>query len=469
MNALCPNASLEILQGDVIEQLKTLPDASVHCVVTSPPYYGLRDYKVPPSIWGGNPQCQHDWQGAPPRRLRKIGDVKNPESKQATNRSSIHDLRGTDFCGRCGAWRGCLGFEPTPELFVRHLVAVFREVRRVLHPSGTVWLNLGDSFAGGKGRSGQADSEIQAARAERGESINRAHHQIGGKKQTRPTDDRAMLRASGLKPKDLIGIPWRVAFALQADGWWLRSEIIWAKGISCCAEYSGSCMPESVTDRPTKGHEYVFLLTKKANYFYDAQAVREDANYDGRKDTYFKGGRKHSNGYAPTDNPNTMSLVGHERWKFNEEGDRVRNLRSVWAINPEPFYGAHFATFPTKLVKICVLAGTSAKGCCPLCRAPWARVTGNPRRVLSGGYGSKTADEVGLSPTGWKATCKCQANKNGSAETMPCVVLDPFGGSGTTGQVALELGRSAVLIELNGEYVKLARQRCAVTGGLALA
>jgi site-specific DNA-methyltransferase (adenine-specific) len=340
---------LTVYQGDCREVMRQMEPESVHCVVTSPPYWGLRDYGT--ASWvGGDEGCDH------------VGSVMRTAppgtAKQASNFGASSVSSGD--C-RCGAIRqdSQLGLEPTPEEFVANMVDVFREVRRVLRKDGTCWVNLGDSYAasGGDDRNGSSDGAVG-----RGDRPNER-------------------RRAGLKPKDLVGIPWRVAFALQADGWYLRSDIIWAKP---------NPMPESVTDRPTKSHEYLFLLTKSARYYYDADAVREAAEY----------------GYSPT--PMMFDGIGDaasqpER-KFGavqQGGGGSRNLRTVWNIATQPYPGAHFATFPSKLVEPCVKAGSPAGG----------------------------------------------------------VVLDPFAGSGTVGMVAQSLSRRAVLIDLNGEYLVQAMSR----------
>ena len=264
-----------IHHGDVRNVLPTLDAESVQCVVTSPPYWGLRDY-------------------------------------------------GMD---------GQIGLEPTPEEYVTTMVEVFREVKRVLRDDGTVWLNLGDSYCGTGSKGAYTDPKHPEGRNGQVVAVN--------------------AKIEGLKPKDLVGIPWRVAFALQTDGWYLRSDIVWAKGVSFCPEYSGSVMPEPVTDRPTKSHEYLFLLTKSARYFYDADAVREftqDApvSWESRKQKGepMRRGLKRDGSFA---DPHLGSHANR------------RNLRSVWTINPQPYREAHFATFPTTLVEPCVKAG-SKKG-----------------------------------------------------------------------------------------------------------
>lgn len=364
-----------ILVGDVRERLAEMPAESVHAVVTSPPYWGLRDY-------------------------------------------------GTD---------GQLGLEETLAEYLANQVAVFAEVRRVLRKDGTLWLNMGDSYEGSQSSGGDSDKQDSNAgsRHDKGRGV------------------------SGLKAKDLIGQPWRLAFALQDDGWWLRSDIIWAKP---------NPMPESVTDRPTKSHEYVFLLTKSPTYFYDADAVREPAEY-GRRDqsgemrSVAQDGRRRTTGTTSGGDP-----------------PAGRNLRDVWTIVTQPYPEAHFATYPEELVKRCVLAGTSARGCCAECGAPWTRETERADRSEApsqGNYdlpqgvagslnknGQKFEEWRRANPdktTGWAPTC------DHAAAVEPCTVLDPYAGSGTTIAVAQQLGRRGIGIELSAEYAELARRRIAAS------
>jgi len=344
-----------------------------------------------------------------------------------------------------------LGLEKTPQEYVAKMVEVFREVRRVLRDDGTLWLNLGDSYAGSmNGSNDYRDKES---------SISRNNEKYKGQKPGRP---------AGLKAKDLCGIPWRLAFALQADGWWLRQDIIWHKPAP---------MPESVTDRCTKSHEYIFLLTKSAKYFYDAVAIQEEAAYDGRKDEMMKGSQKYENGYVPNQSAQTIAARGHARWNKNEEGLRVRNKRSVWSMNSQPYMGAHFATFPEELPLTCIKAGTSEKGRCPDCGAPWERIMDKGMTERDGktktAYDKKKSTAGRLAQLrqaarergeeyqnnaktmGWRATCKC--GDLGGA--VPCLVLDPFSGAGTTCMVAKKLNRRYIGIELNPEYVVMAERR----------
>jgi DNA modification methylase len=314
--------AIQIMIGNAIDKLAGLPDESVHCVVTSPPYWGLRDYGV----------------------------------------------------------SGQIGLEPDFRDYIATMVAVFREVRRVLRTDGTLWLNLGDSYASGEIGRHDALGAVGGNAGITYKSLGTA--QNGARQQIRLN--------TGLKPKDLCGIPWRVAFALQEDGWWLRSDIIWSKP---------NPMPESVTDRPTKAHEYLFLLTKAERYYYDAEAIAEPLAVTAHSPGNLATGRIGTNG--------KMDNCVHQ-------SDRIwglsgyRNKRSVWTVATAPYTEAHFATFPPALIEPCIKAG------CP-----------------EGG-----------------------------------IVLDPFGGAGTTGLVADRLGRNAILIELNPGYAEMARRRITADGPL---
>ena len=299
-----------------------LPDGSAQTCVTSPPYFGLRDYGLTPSAWGGDNTCTHEWGDLIPQNSRHRYTAENSGKASVIAAASGFPIARGSFCQRCEAWFGCLGLEPTPELYVAHIVEVFREVRRCLRDDGTLWLNLGDSFAANRTR--------QVASTKGGAKHGKAQGTSG-----------SMHVPEGLKPKDLIGIPWRVAFALQADGWYLRSDIIWHKP---------NVMPESVRDRPTKAHEYVFLLSKSAKYFYDAVAVKEPAVSTHASGNGFKRGARLS--YSDDAGPR-----GNEKqWQPTEK----RSRRSVWSINTKPFKEAHFAVMPEALVDVCVLAGSKS-------------------------------------------------------------------------------------------------------------
>jgi len=336
--------------GDALAVLRSMPDESIHCVVTSPPYWGLRDYGV----------------------------------------------------------EGQLGLEKTPAEYVDKISAIFKEVHRVLRSDGTLWLNLGDCYATGAGNVG---------------------NRPGGGKQGEqwgvrgPMTQPNRMPIEGLKSKDMVGIPWRVAFRLQDDGWYLRSDCIWSKT---------NPMPSSVRDRPSTSHEYIFLLSKSEKYFYDAEAVKE-----------------------PT-----------------------RPLRTIWTFATQPYKEAHFATYPEKLVRPCILAGTSGHGCCGVCARPYERTiaveysnvgnrtTNGPRSKEQrhkefGGAGYDTRFERVSHTTGWRKTCTCVDTLFSTIAPIPATVLDPFSGSGTTGVVAKKLGRDFIGIELSAEYSALAEARIA--------
>ena len=346
--------TVEILQGDCRAVLKSLPEKKFNTCITSPPYWGLRDYQTGQWV-GGDPDCPH-------MRTTKIGKT----TKTITGHKAMHDQNNVvgdaiykSVCPKCGATREDLqlGLEETPEEYVNNLVEIFRDVWRVLKDDGTVWLNLGDSYSGsGKGSS---------------KSLNKEHHHLEEK--------HSKIVPQGLKQKDLVGIPWRVAFALQADGWYLRQDIIWHKP---------NPMPESVKDRCTKAHEYIFLLSKNKSYYYDNEAIKQEVKQDwGTRDR--SEGKYHNEGTGL--NPHSGLEKSYEK----------KNRRSVWSVSPKPFKEAHFAVYPTELIEPCILAG------CP-----------------EGGY-----------------------------------VLDPFGGSGTTGLVADRHRRNATLIELNPDYMEIAKDR----------
>lgn len=323
-----------IFNGDCREVLKSLPDNSVQCCVTSPPYWGLRDYGT--ADWeGGDPECEHS--------ISMPTKWNDPKRGTQVLRPEVANRGGdASTCHNCGATRidQQIGLEQSPDEFVAEMVAVFREVRRVLKDDGTLWLNLGDSYAGNNSRASNG------GRAGFGTPRETVTNRI----------------ADGLKPKDLVGIPWRVALALQADGWYLRQDIIWHKP---------NPMPESVKDRCTKAHEYIFLLSKSQHYYFDSEAIKE---------------------------PSVKSLEG--RSSAGDIGE-FKNKRSVWTVPTRPYKGAHFASFPPDLIQPCIVAGAPKGG----------------------------------------------------------VVLDPFGGSGTTVAVSILNDREGLAIELNSEYIPLMERR----------
>ena len=356
----------EIIHGNVLDPQtwETIPAGSVHCVVTSPPYWGLRDYGV----------------------------------------------------------EGQIGLEKTPEEYVERMVEVFRHVWRVLRDDGTLWLNLGSSYAGSN-------------------------------------------PPKGWKQKDEIDTPGLVCEALRRDGWYRRQTIIWAKP---------NPMPESVKDRCTKAHEYLFLLTKNPKYFCDMEAVKEPNSEKSGKwgkmvpTKTAKAQGKHGSTSALTGSLSKADCVE----KYYTNG---RNKRSVWTVTTKPYKEAHFATFPPKLIEPCILAGTSEKGCCPECGKPWVRIVEKGENTGADGPrddSDKTlrhdalrhSGRIGETPhitTGWEAGCECTMRPQGKlkASPVPCIVFDPFMGSGTTGFVAVENGRDYFGIELNPEYIGMIKKR----------
>jgi len=314
-----------ILIGDARKRLAELPSGSVRTCITSPPYFGLRDYGT--ASWdGGDPECPHT--GKPMATKANIN--RNTGGNDVKNATALEFFRERcERCERCGAMRvdSQMGLEETPEAYVEEMVLLFREVWRVLADDGTLWLNLGDSYFPHNGSRGN--------KTPAGDSLR------GRDNEYQPAPK---INAEGLKGKDLIGIPWRVAFALQADGWYLRSDIIWAKP---------NPMPESVTDRCTKSHEYVFLLSKSPRYYYDHKAIKEHALHPNIK---------HKSNKKPEGA--SVAYIGNPPTNLGRAGtsdDGLRNKRDVWTIAIKPFRGAHFAVMPEALVEPCVLAG-SAEG-----------------------------------------------------------------------------------------------------------
>lgn len=388
--------SYTLRTGDALSVLRTMPESSVHCCVTSPPYWRMRDYQVD----------------------------------------------------------GQYGLEPTIEAYLAKQLEVFRAVRRVLHPDGTLWVNMGDRYSSG-GRGGHAgDVAPRAAHYSRKNGI------IGANTWQSPPP--------GYKDKELLGLPWRLALALQADGWWLRSDCIW---------YKPNAKPESVKDRPGSAHEHVFLLAKSESYFYDWWAVREAASESERNRRarqsentvrHYKLKRADSS-FAPNVNPPSVNGCFRStvaRQKIALTG--MRNLRSVWSIATQGFKAAHFATFPIKLAERCILAGSSEYGCCTWCGTPWRRefkrsVTtchSNPELKAQGIHRIENADDNYEPPNFlcWRKGCDCSLNG-----VEPCTVLDPYAGAGSTLVAAVQLGRRAIGIELNPEYAVMARSRVEMT------
>ena len=428
----------KIYQGDCLELAKTLPDQSVHCIVTSPPYYGLRSYET--AEWnGGDPECEHV---ADAKATKVFGNPEFNENRPSRAKTKLPGYHYESVCGKCGATKTDMqiGNEPTLQEYIDRLVELFRELRRVLHDSGTLWLNLGDSYAGsgGAGAWSKRKAGFQEYAGPRGDNANR------------------FPESTGLKPKDLIGVPWRVAFALQDDGWWLRSDIIWHK----------NGMPESTKDRVTRAHEYIFMLTKSPRYYFDYLAIMEPAKESSlqRYENGWNGTTDDGSGGARSGSTyQQMAITGLPIGELMTSTKMARK-RDVWRVNTAGYKGAHFAVYPPKLIEPCIMAGASEYGVCGACGAPWERTVnrdalkhnkyeGQKQKERNMGVQSGGTDFVRYATTGWEPTCDCDS------EVVPAVVLDPFGGSGTTGMVARGLGRDYILFELSQKYIELARER----------
>lgn len=372
--------TVKIYSGDVLENLRKMRTGSAHMAVTSPPYWGLRDYKS----------------------------------------------------------EGQIGQERTPEEFIEKLTAVFMELHRVLRDDGTFWLNIGDTYAS-SGKGAGPGSSKQAS--------NRGSSFEGGNK---------IGFEPGLPSKNLVGIPWRVALSLQKAGWILRSDLIWAKP---------SPMPESVTDRCTRSHEYLFMFAKKERYFYDQDAIREKTGSEADPVEYRKG---HTSRHSHKDDLGKGMMQYDSEFQAGKTHPNGKNKRTVWTIASEAYPGTHFSTFPTKLVEPCILAGTSEYGCCSICGAPWKRITEKVqiKRDRPNDYVKRTGEEgtgnscsnsvagVEVKTVGWEPTCNCGCIDDELPKVVPCTVLDPFIGSGTTAEVALKHNRRCIGIELNAETIR---------------
>ncbi len=460
----------------------------------------MRDYGIEPQVWGGDPNCAHEW-GADKLQREQSGRERLEWQTGGNPSAKVNDgpVSQGAFCLHCNAWRGSLGLEPTLDLYLDHMVCVFREIRRVLRKDGTCWLNIGDSYSGSSGSGGKTEKQL----------TNTGSYHAGG-----------IRKSPGFKPKDLMLIPSRLAIRLCDDGWWVRSDIAWCKKAP---------MPESCTDRPTTAWEHVFLLTKSCSstywthrdhvgsrtkpepdyrwekrdsvgflveiakepppnwredglrrfnlwqahdYFYDQEAVKEEAAVEPHAPGNLASGRLGSGG--KTDNCVHQS---DRIW-----GNGKRNLRNYWLLGPEPYPEAHFATFVTEIPRIAINAGTSERGVCPKCGAPWERVIagekysppsaeigernvdlsrGDKIRKLDGKSTEWREAAASRGTIGWRPTCSCDAG-----DPVPATVLDPFLGAGTTALVADQLQRNAIGIELSLSYTKMAENRIRQDGGM---
>jgi DNA modification methylase len=480
-------SKVRLYVGDVREVLGRLEPEFAQCVMTSPPFWGLRDYKIPPAVWGGSPEHEHVWSDAPWRwnpggndeRTSTLSGGGQQHQKKVGHKASMGA-----FCA-CGAWLGQLGLEPWPQLYVEHIVEAFRAVWRALRHDGVVWLEIGDSYAGsGKGPTGWSGLGNQEERQGFvGEGRKRAAGRADG---MYPDGRRVGLSRSdtnrgssqynllggkvppGIKPKDLLGIPWRVAFALQADGWYLRNDNIW---------HRPNPMPESMKDRCTRSHSYVFQLSKRRKVYYDWLAIAEPTT-----------GNAHSrgNGSSPKADldefvvsaqrvhrsPAARSSVVNQTHPYSEPVE-YRNKRTVWTIPTKPFPDAHFATFPPDLVEDPIKAATSERGACGKCGAPWARVISKDttlgwspscahydaryRAEFFQARASRKREQRRISGDWWRRVRRQPGL--GHWPTEPQIALDPFSGAGTVALVAARLGLDSVGIDPKREYVRMAERR----------
>lgn len=541
--------SVRIIVGDCRASLRDLADESVHCIITSPPYLGLRSYNTEPVIWSGADGCKHDFgtelidghrstKGTGGSALRDKGSSQ-AEASRFVVRSAV--------CIHCGAWRGEHGLEPSLDLWLENEVTIWRELRRVLRKDGCAWLNIGDAYVGG-GRGGH-----QAGAKFHGHS-DRGAAEVGKR-----------APVANLRPKQRMMLPARLALALQADGWFIRDEIIWHKP---------NPMPSSVADRTTPAHEMIYLLTKSGRYYFDGEAISEpfaDSSIirltrdtvpdeqggpkqamfdeaglnemngtrkpvqilqqkitrrpagwdtaDGSHDTIRHTTRNSfaretketpgTHGQKPQhrlDRPDVnYGRSGNKERKLGIDRGRpdshiagsvpwegtTRNKRSVWTVATEPFPDAHFATFPAELIEPCILASTSQRGACPTCLAQWVRLMWRndtlgfypgcacdglpalpayPPRPRRKEFADQSAFDTAMEA--WEDECLpvAEARRGLCDEARRLVlgqpvVLDPFGGSGTTGLVAHRRQRQAVLLELNPAFAEMARVRIAEDGG----
>lgn len=457
--------------GHILSKLAMMPEQSVHMAWTSVPYWGLRSYGTDPQVWGGSPSCDHEFPEDVERTVRGCRGDKVSIDSNHNGRLERQNLGS--FCIHCGAWRGEHGLEPTFDLWLVHEVLIFREIRRVLRNDGTAWVNVGDAYA--TAPAGNKDNGQDPRNGKRDDRTFRV----------KPFNTSG---TPGFKNKDRIMMPARLAIALQDDGWWLRDEIVWHKR---------NPMPSSVKDRTTPAHEMIYLFSKRARYFFDCVAIVEPCAVEGWDDGTRIFGGPNKAGANAKHARTTGRVANGKRYSFARDGVKMndvpgqkpqfradrqdtgerpatRNKRSVWSLASEPYRGAHFATAPTGIVRPCILAGTSAKGVCPHCGAPWVRISErefspqgdvSPERGIRGAGGQKPMDASSEwdgfprgatvhHTKGWCPTCGCENNA-----PIPATVLDPFGGSGTTALVADELGRDAVLIELNPDYAEIAVAR----------
>jgi DNA modification methylase len=508
-----------ILCGNATDILKDIPDESIHSGVTSPPYWTLRSYKTTPYIWGGDKNCNHEWGEKLDMNLDRRTHIGGSlgSDKKGGGRDTAHKNGNGEICLKCNAWRGELGTEPTPQLYISHLLDIFKEIKRVLRNDGTLWVVIGDCYTPQSSHKG-------------GTPYDRFKKEQNWSERS---DSKDIIPSWG-KAKDLVGIPWRFAFAMQDDGWWLRNDIIWAKA---------NPLPSSVEDRCVSSHEHCFLFTKSGDttfwthrdksgtrkkpqpdyryydklnkietiieppswkteliegteekrwkrynlwkghdYYFDHLAIREPATVKNISSEIKYGGTKYPNKkFGGTKYPgeanNTYS--GND---YIPTG--MRNKRDVWQIATESCRDSHFAVYPRKLILPMILASTSEGGVCKSCGSPYTRLTKKSEPLdewkkqcgadSSGEYKGMAVKQykdakaqnasdvkrrilegmVNIETIGWVPSCNCIENS-----PSPAIVIDPFFGAGTTGIVAGITNRDYIGIELNQEFIKLAYDR----------
>jgi DNA modification methylase len=524
--------SVRVLEGHILSVLEQEPAGHYHVCVTSPPYWQLRAYGTEPQVWDAAEDCQHEW-GAEGRWYRggmmRPGDLaKDTAGSYVEARASYKQSSAGQYCARCHAWRGELGQEPTPELYVAHLVACFRAVRRVLRDDGTLWVNLAGCYFNDPGGQNGGQPALGAGSVLHGKQHDSMRISAKAMEANRENGRQQRGRHPWLKPLDWVDVPGLFARAMQQDGWLWRSDVTWVKPSALPESVSGTrwercrvkaqegrsparnlkperrrgaehdpcpgfppaaewadcpgcprCAPTGGyvlrrgNGRPTKSTERILLFAKKPGYFFDAEAVREteaestaERAYLGKRDLSPRQRERIALGFhGQSDSLQDFSRTG-------------RNLRDFWIMSPEPLKDAHYAAYPTALPERCIKAGTSEWGCCPACGSPWARVitrgepTPDPRCWSPRGqrvYDDATGGMVAVSPEtgstlkhvvesttlGWRPTCRCQPEQ----PPVPCRVLDPFAGSGSTLLAANRLGRDATGVDLKPAYAQLARKR----------
>jgi len=484
----------KIICGDCLEMMRQMPDKCIDMVMTSPPYWGLRDYGTE-QIFGGDKDCGHEWTEKKMTLQHEnmnliTGTQEQTHKKRGTTFIKKYDDKKAGFCLKCQAWRGQLGLEPTPEMYIEHLTEIFNEVKRVLEKEGTLWVNIGDTY-----------NAQPAGNKEPNQFMSQVHQSARENKNDPKRYSSTSKFKSGLPPKCLCMIPERLAWSLIQNGWILRNKIIWHKP---------NAMPSSVKDRFSNRWEHIFLFSKSKKYYFDLDAVREPHKYDGRKDTLYKGG------------PKDMQIGEHERWpnpagknpgdiinaerKWNEvpgqvsqsiardhggwyrkdgspivDFDKGKNPGDFWNINTQPFPEAHFAVFPESLCEKPIKAGCPEQ-VCKRCGKAKEKITKGTsphafnirvRDVKKGRikYQDRKASQKELKTyqeglthvgegkitIGW-TSCDCKADFD------PGIVLDPFAGTGTVGVVAKKLGRQFILIDIKKEYCDMAERRISKVG-----